>query len=123
MSVNESGEMYLENILLLSKKKNTFRAIDLVEQIGYSKPSVSRALAKLREEKHIIVDNDGYIALTESGRSIAEKIYERHTVLTELFIRLGVDEENAANDACKIEHIISDTTFDAIKKHSAKYTK
>lgn len=114
--------MYLETILILSKAKNMVRAIDIVGQMGFSKPSVSRALAKLRAEKYILVDNDGYIALTETGRAIAEKIYERHTTLTALLMRLGVDEKTAATDACKLEHDISDTSFAAIKRHLAQHS-
>ncbi len=121
--MKESGEMYLENILILSKQKNTVRAIDVVEYMHISKPSVSRAFAKLKAEKYILVDADGYVALTETGRAIAEKIYERHTLLTQLFQNLGVDEKTAADDACRIEHYISDATFDAIKRHAATKTK
>lgn len=122
MSIKESGEMYLETILILSKKMNTVRAIDIVAEMGFSKPAVSRALSKLKSDKYIIVDSDGYIALTENGRMIAEKIYERHNLLSELLIRLGVDEKTAVTDACKMEHDISDETFKAIKKHIDSYT-
>lgn len=118
MSIQESGEMYLETILILSKEKNTVRAIDIAGYMGFSKPAVSRALKRLREDKLILIDNDGYIAFTENGRTIAEKIYDRHILLTEFIMRLGVDEATAASDACKIEHVISDKTFDAIKKHA-----
>lgn len=118
MSIQESGEMYLETILILSRKKNAVRAIDIAEYMNYSKPAVSRALGKLKGEKFILVDSDGYIALTESGRKVAESIYERHTVLTEFFVRLGVDEATASADACKIEHVISDKTFEAMVKHA-----
>ena len=120
MSIQESGEMYLETILILSGEKSAVRAIDIVEYMGFSKPSVSRALGKLREMQYILVDDAGHITLTETGRALAEKIYERHTVLTDLLMRLGVDEETAVADACKIEHDISDRTFDAIKKHIGK---
>ena len=123
MALKESGEMYLETILLLSRQKTYVRAIDVVEQMGFSKPSVSRALAKLREEGFLLVGDDGHLNLTDSGRALAEKIYERHTVLTAILTQLGVDSESAANDACKIEHVISDTTFDAMKRHLAKYEK
>ena len=122
MAIQESGEMYLETILILSKEMNTVRAIDIVEYMGFSKPSVSRALAKLRQEKLIITDQDGYIALTENGRQIAERIYTKHTMLTTFFINLGVDEETATADACKIEHVISDKTFDALLAHAKKYS-
>jgi len=122
MSLQESGEMYLETILVLSKKKNTVRAIDVVEYMGFSKPAVSRAMNKLREDKLILTDKDGYIALTENGRAIAEKIYERHILLTNFFMRLGVDKETATADACKIEHIISDKTFEALEAHALKHS-
>jgi Mn-dependent DtxR family transcriptional regulator len=115
--IMESGEMYLETILILSRRKNLVRSIDVADYMKFSKPAVSRATGKLKESRCIIIDQDGYIALTEKGRAIAEKIYERHTTLTEMLIRLGVDPDTAAKDACKIEHDISDETFDAIKKH------
>jgi Mn-dependent DtxR family transcriptional regulator len=118
MSLQESGEMYLETILVLSQEKGAVRSIDIVEHMGYSKPSVSRAVHLLEEGQYIIIDKEGYITLTDAGREVAEKIYERHTILTDLLTRLGVDKETAANDACKIEHVISDTTFKAIKKHA-----
>ena len=117
MSVYESGEMYLETILILGLRKNLVRAIDVAEEMGLSKPSVSRALAKLKSESCIIVDENGHIAFTENGRAIAEKIYERHQVLTEILMALGVDRKTATADACKMEHDISDTTFDAMKRH------
>lgn len=116
MSIKESGEMYLETILILSKQQNLVRSIDVAEYMNYSKPSVSRAMSILKEEECILIDRTGHIALTEKGRKIAEKIYERHTLLTKLLLQLGVDEENASTDACRIEHVISDTTFQAIKK-------
>ena len=121
--MKESGEMYLENILVLSQKFNSVRAIDLVNMMGYSKPSVSRALSRLKDEECIIVDSGGRIAFTEKGRKIAEKIYERHTVLTQVLLDLGVDEKTAVADACKIEHDISDATFNAMKKHIEMYNK
>lgn len=120
MKLLESGEMYLETILILSKRHNTVRSIDVAEEMGFSKASVSRAMTKLRNDKYIIIDAKGYIAFTESGRKIAEKIYERHTLLTEFIMKLGVDEETASADACKIEHDISDKTFEAIKNHVAE---
>lgn len=123
MRLHESGEMYLETILILSQKQNIVRSIDVAEDMGFSKPAVSRAMAKLKADKYILIDSEGYIALTESGRQIAEKIYERHTMLTRFLIRLGVDEETAAADACKIEHDMSDKTFDAIKNHVREYNK
>ena len=123
MDIQESGEMYLETLLILSKQKNTVRAIDIADYMNFSKASVSRALGKLKDGKFILVDNDGYIAFTEKGRAIAESIYERHTLLTQYFINIGVDEETASADACKIEHVISEETFTAIKKHAAKLAK
>ena len=120
MRMQESGEMYLETILILSKKKNIVRSIDVVEYMGFSKPSVSRAMGKLREDKYILIDPDGYIALTEKGRAVAEKMYERHVALTEFLMRLGVDEKTASEDACKMEHDISDKTFEAMKRHAAE---
>jgi len=121
--MQESGEMYLETILILTKKLGTVRAIDICEYMGYSKPSVSRAMGLLRKDEHITVDNHGSIKLTPSGQAIAERIYERHTVLSDILCRLGVEKEVAAEDACKIEHYISDETFEAIKKHIAEYEK
>ena len=117
MNLQESGQMYLETILVLSEKTAQVRAIDVGEYMGYSKPSVSRAMSKLRSDGYIVIDGGGYIRLTDSGRTLAEKIYERHTVLTEFISRLGVSRETAAADACKIEHDISDETFEAMKKH------
>ena len=119
MSVHESGEMYLEAILVLSKKNGFVRSIDVSEYLGYSKPSVSRAMGILRSGDYIAVDKDGSISLTDSGREIAEKIYERHTLLTKLLVHLGVTEETAAADACKLEHAISDESFLAIKRFAA----
>lgn len=123
MELKESGEMYLETILILSREKNMVRSIDVAEYMNFSKPSVSRAMARLRAEKYILTDGDGYIALTETGRKIAEKIYERHNILANLLMRLGVDEATATADACKIEHDISEKTFEAIKEHQRKYGK
>ena len=123
MALKESGEMYLETILLLARQKAYVRAIDVVEEMGFSKPSVSRALAKLREEGFLLVGDDGHLSLTDSGRALAEKIYERHTVLTAILTQLGVDSETAAADACKIEHVISDATFAAMKRHLTMYEK
>ena len=113
----ESGEMYLETILILGQRKNLVRAVDVATEMGLSKPSVSRALVRLKNDACIIVDENGHIAFTEKGRAIAEKIYERHQVLTEILMAIGVDRENAAKDACKMEHDISDETFDAMKRH------
>ena len=113
----ESGEMYLETILILGIRQNYVRAVDVAEEMRLSKPSVSRALGKLKAEACIIVDENGHIAFTEKGRAIAEKIYERHQVLTEILVAIGVDREIAAADACKMEHDISDETFAAMKEH------
>ena len=119
MSVHESGEMYLEAILVLSKNSNFVRSIDVSEYLGYSKPSVSRAMGILKNGEYIEIDKDGAITLTETGREIAEKIFERHTVLSKLLMKLGVSEETAAADACKMEHAISDESFVAIKRYTA----
>ena len=117
MRLQESGEMYLETILTLSKNQNHVRSIDISESMGYSKPSVSRAVGLLKTGGYIEVDKDGFITLTGSGREIAEKIFERHTILTQMLVGLGVDRETAAADACKMEHAISDTSLEAIKRH------
>ncbi len=116
MHIQESGEMYLETIHVLTKKGGAVRAIDVGEYMGYSKPSVSRAMGILKNAGYIEVDKHGFISLTESGLEVANRMYERHTLLTSLLIRLGVDEETAADDACKIEHHISDKSFEAIKR-------
>ncbi len=117
MQLKESGEMYLETIYILSQKNNYVRSIDVCEKMGYSKPSVSRAVGLLKEGGYLTVGVDGSLILTELGKEIAEKTYERHTVLTEIFSKLGVNAEIAAADACKIEHVISDETFAALKNH------
>lgn len=117
MRLQESGEMYLETIFVLSKTNPTVRAIDVGEYMGFTKPSVSRALGLLREGGYVTVDADGHLTLTDAGCEVAEKIYERHNLLTEFLIRLGVDRETATEDACKIEHDISDISFEAIKNH------
>ena len=116
MHIQESGEMYLETILVLSRRHPTVRAIDIGEELGYSKPSVSRAMGLLREGGFITVDDGGHITLTDVGRVLAEKIYERHTVLTGLLVRLGVDQQTADEDACRIEHVLSDESFAAVKR-------
>ena len=108
--------MYLETIHVLSKKNGSVRAIDISEYMGYSKPSVSRAMSILKNADYIEVDEHGYITLTDTGLEIANKMYERHTLLTEFLIRIGVDKETAADDACKIEHHISEASFEAIKR-------
>ena len=117
MALQESGEMYLETILILSRQKQNVRSIDISEYMGYSKPSVSRAVGLLKEGGLITVEKEGYIHLTDKGLSLAEKILERHTILTDLLIRLGVSRETASNDACRIEHVISDESFAAVKRY------
>lgn len=117
MVLQESGEMYLETILILSQKSRFVRSIDVGEEMGFSRPSVSRAVHLLSEGGFITISPDGALELTDAGREIAEKIYERHTVLSKWLISLGVDEQTATDDACKIEHNISDQSFAAIKKH------
>ena len=117
MRLQESGEMYLETILLLSQRFDTVRAVDICDEMGFSKPSVSRAMGLLKSGGFIDVAANGTITLTADGLSLAQKIYERHTILTEVLCSLGVDEKNAAEDACRIEHVISDATFAAIKSH------
>ncbi|MBQ6164174.1 MAG: metal-dependent transcriptional regulator [Clostridia bacterium] len=121
MALYESGEMYLETIYILSQRSSAVRSIDVGEYMGFSKPSVSRAVGLLKKDGLIVTDENGYIRLTEEGNKIAQSIYERHTVLTGLFVGLGVDEKTAAADACRIEHCISDKTFNAIKDHMKKY--
>ena len=119
MSVHESGEMYLEAILVLSRKSSFVRSVDVSEYLRYSKPSVSRAMGILRKEEYIHMDKDGAITLTQTGLAIAEKILERHTVLSRLLMKLGVRQETAEADACKMEHAISDESFQAIKRYTA----
>ena len=123
VSLKESSEMYLESIYVLCKRKGSVRSIDVAEYMNFSKPSVSRAVGILKGEKYIVVDKDGYISLTESGRETAEKIFERHTVLTALLTAIGVDEQTAAEDACRIEHVISEKSFSAVKEHYLHYKK
>ena len=119
MRLQESGEMYLESIYVLSKSQGTVRSIDISEYMGYSKPSVSRAVSLLKNGGYITMDKDNLISLTESGLEIAQKIFERHTLIANLLIRLGVSEKVAAEDACKMEHAISDESFEALKKFVA----
>lgn len=116
MKILESAENYLEAILMVRNEKGAVRSIDIVNHLGFSKPSVSVAMKHLETNGFITRDKDGYIHLTESGQEIAEMIYERHNVLTKLFIKLGVSEETARDDACKIEHDLSEETFECIKK-------
>ena len=117
MRLQESGEMYLETIYMLSQQMNIVRSIDVVEHMGYSKPSVSRAVGLLKQGGYLIVEDTGNLLLTEAGKAIGQKIFLRHEVLTKVLVMLGVDRETASEDACKMEHAISDTTFEAIRKH------
>ena len=116
MSIQESGEMYIETIYILTQSNDKVRSIDVCEHMGYSKPSVSRAIGILKRDGYITVDTSGYITLTDSGIEAAERIYERHTILTAFLEKLGVSHETASSDACKMEHIISEEAFSAIKK-------
>ena len=118
MRLQESGEMYLESIYVLTKNNPHVRAIDVGEYMGYSKPSVSRAMGLLKSGGYVSVDDSGFITLLPPGREVAEKIYERHTLLTSFLVRLGVSKEVATEDACRLEHVISDESFEAIKRHS-----
>lgn len=120
MALHESAEMYLETIYQLSQTSASVRSIDVAEYMGYSKPSISRAVGLLKQGGYLTVDEDGSLILTESGLAVAMKIYERHTVLTKLLVAMGVDENIAAEDACKVEHVISEETFAAIKKYLEK---
>lgn len=117
MHVNESAENYLETILILSKSKPVVRSVDIAEELGFKKSSVSVAMKNLRQKEHITVTKEGFIYLTDSGREIAEMIYERHELLSDWLMRLGVDKSIATEDACRIEHVISKESFEAIKKH------
>ncbi|MBR7132270.1 MAG: metal-dependent transcriptional regulator [Clostridia bacterium] len=120
MHLQESGEMYLETIFVLSKKIGHVRSLDVAEYMGFSKPSVSRAVSLLKNGEFLTVDREGFLSLTPTGLEIAQKIYERHTLLTEYLMSLGVDPDTASRDACKMEHHISETTFEAIKRHVTK---
>lgn len=121
--MQESGEMYLETILVLGLRNNMVRSIDVAAEMNFSKPSISRAMSKLREEQCIVIDRNGAIALTEKGRAIALKIYERHQILSKMLMAIGVDEETALADACRMEHVISDVSFTALKEHMSKVMK
>ena len=121
MRIQESGEMYLESIYVLLKKNGNVRSVDIAEYMGYSKPSISRAMGLLKDGDFIRIAKDGSITLTRAGIAVAEKIYERHTLLSNLLIRLGVSPETASEDACKLEHAISDESFEAIKKFAPDY--
>ena len=117
MSLQESGEMYLESLFVLSRTGDRVRAIDICEYMGYSKPSVSRAIGLLKSGGYVVSDEDGYLLLTDAGREVAEKIYDRHTQICAFLEALGVSREVASEDACKIEHVISDESLEAIKRH------
>lgn len=117
MKIQESGENYLETILMLEQKNGTVRSIDIANELEFSKPSVSVAMKNLRQNGYIKVDDSGYITLTESGRAIAETMYERHTMLSSWLVYLGVDEKTAVEDACRMEHVLSASSFEAIKRH------
>lgn len=118
LALQESGEMYLETIFILSQKMPAVRSIDVSEYMGFSKPSVSRAIGLLKGNGYVNMEKDGYLTLTDAGREVASKMYERHTWLTQFLVKLGVDEKIASEDACKIEHYISDESFEAIKNHA-----
>ena len=120
MALQESGEMYLETILILSREHGRVRSVDISEYMGYSKPSVSRAVGLLKQDEFITVEKEGYIHLTEKGLAVAQKILDRHTILTQMLVALGVSKETAANDACRIEHVVSDETFEAVRRHVQK---
>lgn len=122
MKIQESAENYLETILILSEKKAHVRSIDIATELNFSKPSVSIAMKNLRENGYIIMKPDGYITLTEKGRAIADAIYERHQVISKMLMMLGVSEQTATEDACRIEHVISPESFEAIKNHFFEYS-
>lgn len=121
MSLKESGEMYLESIYVLYKSKTAVRSVDIAEHMNYSRASVSRGVGLLKKQGLLEMDSEGYITLTDKGTKTAEKIYERHTVITQMLVAMGIDEETAAEDACRIEHVISEKTFNGLKAHLAKY--
>lgn len=123
MALHESGQMYLEAIYVLLQNNENIRSIDIGTYLGYTKPSVSRAIGILKKENYIEVDSVGYITMTDKGKEFAEQLYERHTVLSNMLIALGVDKNVATEDACRIEHVISDKSFEAIKKHYYNFKK
>ena len=123
MALHESGQMYLEAIYVLLQTNKNIRAIDVGAYLGYSKPSVSRAVGILKKDGYISVDDDGYITMTAAGKQFSEQLYERHTILSSLLVALGVDEETATEDACRIEHVISDKSFAAVKEHYLEFKK
>ena len=123
MALHESGQMYLETIYILLQQNTGIRAIDVGTYLGYTKPSVSRAIGILKKQEYITVDSDGFISLTSVGKELAEKLYERHTVLANMLMALGIDRETATEDACRIEHHISEETFEAFKRHAEAASK
>jgi len=123
MGLKESGEMYLETIFILSQKNKDVRSLDVAEYMGFSKPSVSRAVNILKKGGYIVLDERGHLCLTDMGRAVAQTIYKRHKLLKQMLINLGVNEDVAAEDACKMEHVISEETFDAIERHMKEYAK
>lgn len=123
MKIYESGENYLETILILTERKGSVRSIDIVNEMGFSKPSVSVAMKQFREGGYIQVDEDGFITLTNTGREIAERMLERHRLLTDYLVSLGVDEETAQTDACKLEHDMSQESFEKLREHYQHYHK
>lgn len=123
MHTQESAEMYLETIYILLQRNGSVRSMDIADYMNFTRPSVCRGVGLLKKGNYILMDQDGFITLTDTGREAAKKIYERHTILSDFLIRLGVDEKTAAADACRIEHVISDTSFEAMKRHVAKNTK
>lgn len=123
MKIQESAENYLETIYILHKKTGSVRSIDVVNHLGFSKPSVSNAMKQFRENGYVTVDDGGFITLTDLGLEVAEKMYRRHELLTKVLISLGVSEDTAKEDACRIEHYLSDESFEAIEKHVAQYSK
>ena len=123
MTIRESAEDYLETMLMMREQHGYIRSVDVAEHLGVTKPSVSYAVKRLRENGYITMDKDGLITLSATGMEIAQRIYERHTVLSTMFMNLGVDEETATEDACRVEHYISDKTFNAIKAHMEQYSK
>jgi len=123
LKIQESAEMYLETILVLNNENNHVRAIDISNELNYKKSSVSVAMKNLRESGYINIDNDGYITLSKDGRKIAETMYERHTLISNWLIHLGVDKSIAVEDACRMEHVISTESFNAIKKHVTDSSK
>lgn len=121
MSLKESGEMYLESIYVLCKSKSSVRSVDVAEHMNYSRASVSRGVGLLKKQGYVEMDEDGFITLTAEGTEMAEKIFERHTVITNILIAMGIDAQIAAEDACRIEHVISEETFNGLKAHYEKY--